>query len=250
MNEDTNSNYSDYGVYSIEDSLELLLPDTIIKIKKIGKNVFSYTRKDAEDNILEKTIPVSSSELTIELAPIRPLNYPARRTDYLYLDLDTPIFLSSGASAVVLVNCPIEIGVFIIHGGNKDSLDWFTCNHVDSRFCLYGNPESGTLCNYSQSKIVESIDSSTPFRNAVIEITLKNELSRGITVSKLVFPISEHSIYYKNSKAIVDSLNGTFKKKLTLEISDVDAVAIQTDWTKSPTYERIENVKHIDLGVD
>lgn len=247
---DLEQNYSNYGIYSIDDSLDLSLPNTTIKIKKIGNNVFSYNRLDAEENLVEKTIPVSTSELNIELAPIRPLNYPARRTDYVYLDLDTPIFLSSGASAKIYANCPIEIGIFLIHDGRKDSLDWFTCNHIDSRFCLYGSPESGTLCNYAQSEIVESLDSSIPYTNGVLEIHLKNELSGGFTVSKLVFPISAHSIYYKNSNAIIDSLQAVLKKKLTLEILDVDSLPIETDWAKSPTYERAESIKHLDMGID
>lgn len=249
MSDDQNSKYSNYGFYSVDDYLELSFPDTTVKIKKIGDNVFSYNKVDSEDNVIEKIIPVSSS-LKIEVAPIRPLNYPARRTDYLYLDLESSIFLSTGASAVVLVNCPIEIGIFLINDEKHESLDWFTCRSLDSRFCLYGSPESGTLCKYAHSDIVESLDASIPFVNGIMEINLKNELSKGVTVSKLVFPISDYSIYYKNSKAIFDSLTAVLKKKLTLEILDADPVPIQTDWAKSPTYERVEHSKTIDMGVE
>ncbi|QLH02715.1 hypothetical protein C5F47_03655 [Nitrosopumilus cobalaminigenes] len=244
------SAFSNYGVYSIDDQMDFTFPNITVKIKKIGKNVFSYTRKDSEDNLLEKIIPTSSSEITLEIAPIRSLNYPARRSEYMYLELESPIFLSKDSSAVVLVNCPIEIGVFLIHGESKESLDWFTCDPLNSRFCLYGTPESGTLCKYALSNIVESYDDSIPFFNAVMEINFKNDLNKGLTISKIVFPISENSIYYKDSKAIVDSLSAVLKKKLTLEILDVDPIPIQTEWTKSPTYERIEHVKRIDMGVD
>ena len=250
MGDDQNFQYSNYGLYSVDDSLELSFPDTTVKIKKIGDNVFSYDKIDSEDNIIEKIIPASSPSLKIEVAPIRPLNYPARRTDYLYLDLESSIFLSAGSSAVVLVNCPIEIGIFLINDGKHESLDWFTCHPFDSRFCLYGSPESGTLCKYAHSNIVESLDASIPFINGIMEINLKNELSKGITVSKIVFPISDYSIYYKNSKTIFDSLTAVLKKKLTLEILDADPVPIQTDWTKSPTYERVEHTKTIDMGVE
>jgi hypothetical protein len=250
MSDNQNSEYSSYGKYDIDNYLELLFPNVTIKIKKIGDNIFSYDKVDSEGNIVEKIIPILSSVLKIEVAPIRPLNYPARRTNYLYLDLESPIFLSRGASAVVLVNCPIEIGVFLINDGNHESLDWVTCNPLNSRFCLYGSPESGTLCKYAHSDIVESLDSSIPFTNGIMEINLKNELSKGLTISKLVFPISDYSIYYKNSKAIFDSLTAVLKKKLTLEILDSNPVPIQTDWNKSPTYERVEHSKTIDMGVE
>ncbi|MDH3192438.1 MAG: DUF432 domain-containing protein, partial [Nitrosopumilus sp.] len=131
-------NYSKYGIYTIFDSEDILLPNIEIKIKRISENVFSYNRKDTEDNISEQMIPTKSNKLTIELSPIRPLNYPARRTNYVYLDLDTPIFLSEGSAATIFARCPIEIGVFIVHDNHKDSLDWFTCDPVSSRFGLYG----------------------------------------------------------------------------------------------------------------
>ena len=247
---DVQSEYSDYGRYSIDDFLELSFPNVTIRIKKIGKNTFSYDKIDSEENMVEKIIPAFSSILIVEVAPIRPLNHPARRTNYLYLDLESPIFLSSGSSAIVFINCPIEIGVFLIHDEVPESLDWFTCNPLDSRFCLYGPPESGTLCKYAHSDIVESHDSSIPYVNGVMEINLKNDLSKGYTISNLVFPISGHSLYYNNSKTIFDSLTAVLKKKLTLEILDAKSLTVQTDWKQSPTYERAEQTKSIDMGVE
>ncbi|QLH06973.1 DUF432 domain-containing protein [Nitrosopumilus ureiphilus] len=247
---DSDSSFSNYGIYTIEDNTEFSLPNVIIKIEKIGDHVFSYIRKDVEDNIVKKIIPVSSSKLTIELSPVRPLNYPARRTSYMYLDFETPIFLSEGSAASVFVRCPIEIGIFLIHDGHKDSLDWVDCEPLNSRFCLYGTPESGTLCKYAPSEIVESYDDSIPFTNGVLKIDIKNDLDKGLTVSKIVFPITDNSVYYKNSKAIFDSLKAVLKKKLTLEILDVTSQSIETDWTKSPTYERVESIKRVDLSVE
>ncbi|QDI89577.1 DUF432 domain-containing protein [Candidatus Nitrosopumilus sp. SW] len=242
--------FSNYGVYEIDDSLTLNLPNTEIRIKKISHNVFSYVRKNTEDDLTEKIIPVKSPTLQIELCPIRPLNFPARRTDYVYLDFETPVFLSENSSATIFALCPIEIGVFFVHDNHKDSLDCFTCDPTNSRFCLYGSPESGTLCKYAKTQIVESYDDSTPFVNAVLKINLRNELTKGFSIGKVVFPISDNSVYYQNSKAITDSVNAILKKKLTLEIIDVDPEKIQTDFILSPTYERVESTKRMDMGVD
>ncbi len=251
MNTETSENtFSNYGLYDIGESLELNLPNTEIRIKKISENVFSYTRKDLDDDLVERIIPVKSSKLQIELCPIRPLNFPAKRTTYMYLDIDTPVFLSENSSATVFLRCPIEIGVFFIHDDHKDSLDCFTCDSVNSRFCLYGSPESGTLCKYAKTEIVESYNDSTPFVNGVLKVTLQNQLSKGLSISKVVFSISDNSIYYKDSKAIIDSILAIMKKKLTLEIIDVNSEKIQTDFTLSPIYEKTETVKHMDMGVD
>lgn len=81
----TQSSFSKYGLYTVNENLELTLPETIIKFERIGENAFSYFREDSEGKIIEKMIPAKSNELKIELAPIRPLNHPARRTGYVFL---------------------------------------------------------------------------------------------------------------------------------------------------------------------
>lgn len=248
--ETSESAFSNYGLYTIRDNLELFLPNTEIKIERMGSNVFSYVRNDSESNLVKKIIPVKSDELTIEISPIRPLNYPARRTSYVYLELETPVFLSEHSAATIFARCPIEIGVFLVHDGHKDSLDCFTCDPINSRFALYGAPDSGTLCKYTNSEIVESYEDSTPYVDAVLEINLQNELDEGHSVSKIIFPIFDNSVYYKDSKAIIDSIEAVLKKKLTLEVFDVSKKSIQTDWTLSPSYVRDMVVKSIDMGVD
>ena len=77
--------FSNYGLYDVDDSLEISLPDTEIKFDKISSDVFSYYRKNSDGKIIEKMIPVESNTLKIEVAPIRPLNHPARRTSAMYL---------------------------------------------------------------------------------------------------------------------------------------------------------------------
>lgn len=250
MESNSEITFSKYGVYTISESLELFFPGVTIKIDKIGENVFSYLKRDFEDNITEKKIPVKTPKLKIEVAPIRPLNYPARRTNYFYLEFESPVFLIENSSATVFVQCPIEIGLFLIHDSHKDSLDWFTCDPPNSRFGLYGTPDSGILCKYSKVPIVGTYNDSLDYFNGIIKINLKNELPGGHSINRIVFPISDTSIYYDDTKAIFDSITGILKKKITIELFDVDPEPIQTDWTKSPTYEKVELVKRMDMGVD
>ncbi len=46
--------FSNYGVYEINENLELTLPNTLIKIERIGENAFSYFRQNSEGKIIEK----------------------------------------------------------------------------------------------------------------------------------------------------------------------------------------------------
>ena len=250
MEGEQHPHFAKFGVYSISDFLDLSFPGMDIKFQKVSPEVFSYMRRDDDNNTFEKMIPLISSKLTIEVAPIRPLNYPAKRTNYFFLDFETPVFLPEGSSASFYVQCPIEIGVFLLHDDRKDSLDWFTCDPLNSRFGLYGTPETGTLCKYSKVQIVDSYSNSNDFFNGVIKINLENQLAGGHSITKLIFPISETSVYYNESKAIYDSLSGILRKKITLELLDIDPQPIETDWTKSPTYDKSEIAKRMDIGVD
>ena len=118
------SSFSKYGLYTVNENFELILPETMIKFERIGANAFSYFRQDSEGKIIEKMIPSKSNELKIELAPIRPLNHPARRTGYVFLKFDKEIYLSQSSAASIFVHYTIEVGIFLIHDSKRESLDW------------------------------------------------------------------------------------------------------------------------------
>jgi len=251
MDEDySENNFSNYGIYTISDSLELILPNTKIKIEKIGDKAFSYIRKDSEDDISEKIIPSKSNEIKIELAPISPLNYPARRTDYVFLKFDKDIFLSEESAASVFVHCPIEIGIFLIHQSHTDSLDWVTCDPNNSRFGLYGPPDTGMLCKYADVSMAKDMDDSTPYVNGVMKVIIENKLNLGQSVNKVIFPITDNSIYYFDSKAIIDGIKVTMKKRAVVSIADVKTDPITTDWKKSPTWEDVSITSSMEMGLE
>lgn len=242
--------YSNYGEYTINKSLELTLPGTVVKINQIGKNAFSYFRQDSEGKVIEKMIPVKSNELKIEMAPIRPLNHPARRTGYIFLKFDKEIHLSQNSAASIFVHCPIEVGIFLIHDSKRESLDWITCNPLNSRFGLYGPPDSGTLCKYAKVTLATDFSDSTPYVECVMKIIIENNLISGQTVSKVIFPITDNSLYYKDSKSILDGIKVTLKKRAVASITDVQTDVINTDWKKSPTWEDSTTNTFMEMGLE
>lgn len=241
----------EYGTYEITDYLELEFQNIKIKIEKVIDNAFTYLRKDAEGNIVEKIIPIKENKLMLELCPIRPLNYPARRTEYVYLNLDKEIFLSESSAASIFIQCPIEIGVFLVHGQHKDSLDWFTCDPLNARFGLFGPPDSGTLCKFFKAHVVESCESSDPFLNAVVQINFENQLDIGHPISKVVFPIINHSIYYKGTLAAIDTVNVILRKIGLVKYGDVEVAPFTVpEWIKSPSLEHNIITHTIEMGLD
>ena len=244
------SAFSNYGVYEISDNLELTMPNTDIKVEKIGDNAFSYFRKDSEGKITEKMIPAQSNEIKIEVAPIRPLNHPARRTGYVFLKFDKEIYLSENSAASIFVHCPIEVGVFIIHDSHRESLDWITCNPLNSRFGLYGTPDTGTLCKYAEVSLATDYSDSVPYVEGVMKIIIENTLPTGQTVSKIIFPITDNSLYYENSKTIIDGIRVTLRKRAVVSIADVKTDPVKTDWTRSPTWEDTTVTASMEMGLE
>ena len=243
-------NFTKYGVYTISDTLEILIPGSNIKIEKIGDKAFSYVRKNSENEIVEKIIPSKSNEIQIEIAPIRPLNHPARRTGFMFLNFDKDIFLSEGSAASVFVHCPIEIGLFVIHNSHKDSLDWVTCDPINSRFGLYGDPDSGTLCKYANVSLAKDMEDSLSYINGVMKIVIENNLNTGQSVSKVIFPITDNSIFYSETKAILDGIKVTLRKRAVVSIADVKIEPIQTNWKKSPTWEDTTATSSMEMGLE
>ncbi|MDH3618453.1 MAG: DUF432 domain-containing protein [Nitrosopumilus sp.] len=246
----TDNTFSNYGIYTIKDSLEFTLPNTKIRIERIGEKAFSYTRTNSEDEISEKIIPSKSNEIKIELAPIRPLNHPARRTGYVFLNFDKNIFLSKESAATIFVQCPIEIGLFLVNNSHRDSLDWITCNPEKSRFGLYGPPDSGTLCKYAVVSMAEDMDDSISYVNGILKVELENKLNSGQSINKVIFPITDNSIYYSDSKAIIDGIKVTLRKRAVVSIADVKVDPISTDWIKAPTWEDTTTTKSMEMGLE
>ena len=192
--------FSNYGEYSVVEKLELKLPKTEITIERKSENQFSYYRKNSQGDIANKIIPRTGKDLKIELAPILPLNLPAKKTnDLMFLRLAKPIYVEKNSNIDILVQFPIEIGVYITNtsDNSKDFFDCFTCEPMHSRFALYGTPEVGHLCMYSKVGVVDKSENE-PYIYAFMKISISNQLAKGVLIGKFVFPVTNHNIYYKN----------------------------------------------------
>ena len=251
MIDNSETTFSNYGIYDLGDNLELSLPNTLIKFQRISDDAFSYFRENSEGKIIEKIIPIKSNDVKIELVPIRPLNYPARRTNYVFLKLDKEIHLGENSAASIFVHCPIEIGIFLIHGDNHESFDWVTCNPLNSRFSLYGSPDTGTLCKYAKVSLAADYDDSISYVNGVMHIVIENTLSFAQTISRIIFSMADNTLYYKDSKAIIDGIKITMKKRAAVNIAEVKTTLVDTEWTSSSTWkDEISSDHHVEMDLE
>ncbi|HET6517564.1 MAG TPA: DUF432 domain-containing protein [Nitrosopumilaceae archaeon] len=224
------SQYSGFGTYTITDTLELSLPKTEITITHESDNKFSYRRKNSDDQITNKLVSSNSNSLKIELAPILPLNLPAKKTnDLMFLRLQKQVFVGKKSKLDILVQFPIEIGVFVVDdSGSFDFFDCFTCEPMHSRFALYGTPEKGNLCMYSK---VEILDKHEPqdYVYAIIKITIDNPLDKGVKVGKFVFPVTYHDIYYKDgsSESHIDDIEMQIDEQILGKVAKISHVTFK-----------------------
>ncbi|MBT8242428.1 MAG: DUF432 domain-containing protein, partial [Nitrosopumilus sp.] len=246
-----------YGIYDISKDVELHLPGTDIHFQKNSDGRLSYLRKDSEDNEIRKSIPPSANESKIELSPVLPLHLPAQKTnDLMFLRLDESILVEKNATVSFVVQFPIEIGIFKINSsdGSKQLFDCLTCEPMHSRFALYGTPEVGHLCMYSKVKIVDK-DDTYPYVFAKMKITISNELDHGVFVGKLVFPITNHTIYYldNSSEVHIDDITCKIREDTNKEVIKIKKQEFSNkdnDW-KIVSYSNKEHKSFVmDMGFD
>jgi hypothetical protein len=82
-----------------------------------------------------------------------------------------------------------------------------------------------------------------------MQIIVENTLSFGQTINKVIFPITDNSLYYKNSKTILDGIKITMKKRAAVNIADVKPTPLETDWTMSPTWEDKSTSTPMEMGL-
>lgn len=245
-------NFSKYGRYSVKDRLELEFPNTKIIISSIDNEKFSYQRTDSENESINKIISAKDAKLEIEIAPVIPINLPKHKTDFLFLRLTEKLFLNKNASAEVFIPLPIEIGVFYVEHNKTEPFDFFTCETLHSRYGLYGPPEEGMLCKYAKISLMKNNEES-PFVYAKMRVFVHNELDKGVSLGKIVFPVTDHELYYKDAKVQVDNLKVAIKHRGALEFVEVVQNTIQKPdgWVRSPTHRHKPDYKFsMEKGFD
>ena len=230
-------NFSKYGRYSVKDELELEFPSTKISISSIDNEKFSYKRTNSENESINKIISAKSPGFGIEVAPVIPVNLPKHKTDFLFLRLTEKLFLNKNSSAEIVIPLPIEIGVFYIEHNKAKTFDFFTYDPLHSRYGLYGPPEEGILCKYAKVSLMNANEES-PFVYAKMRVFVHNELDKGVSLGKIVFPVTDHELYYKDTNVLVDNLKVAIKHRGALELVEViqDTIQKPNGWTKSPTH--------------
>lgn len=243
--------FSVFGTHQLNNKTVLHIPNNTITMQDIGDGKFAYVRH-SENEQIRKIIQVHRQTSHIEMAPVLPVHVPAYKTDFFFMRFEQPFFIEQNSSLRIEVDIPIEIGIFLASRNKTEGLDFFSCDHINSRFGLYGTPEEGRLCKYSVISATKDIV-TPPFTCAKFRIKITNELHGPASVGKIVFPITDHDLHYRGNDVIMDGLHATIKNRVGLHIIETvqDPIAISKDWMVSPRdTEKTDYKFSMEMGFD
>lgn len=214
----SNKDFSSFGRYQLlQREIILKLPNNTITIDDLGDGKFSYVR-NSQNKTIKKIIQTSQKTLQIELVPVLPIHIPSYKTDFFFLRFQDPAIITENSTFEAQIAFPIEIGLFLIDQGKVSGFDFFSCESMRSYFGLYGTPEDGRLCKYAVSLLEENHRDLQQFFHAQFEIEITNELDEPASVGRIVFPITDHDLYYNGNNVVMDGLHATIKNRVGLHV--------------------------------
>jgi uncharacterized protein len=159
-----------------------------IEINSIGSSL-SYRRYAGSELAAESMIVSNEDPIIIGVFPIPPLFTPTAVAKNVYLKFRTPVVVDQRSRAVVYARMPIEIGVYRQSKDEEMLIDAFS--RRSQQYALYGSPESGVVCRYTETEIGTSSDDIKPtkYEEALVRVRIKNDIDNVVKVSKVIIPM-------------------------------------------------------------
>jgi hypothetical protein len=168
----------------------LVFGENRIEINSVGSSL-SYRRYVGSELAAEATIVSNEDTVIIGVFPNPPLFTPAAVAKNAYLKFRTPVIVDQASQAVVYAKMPIEIGVYRQSKDEELLIDAFSLR--SQRYALYGSPESGVVCRYTETEISTNKDDIKPARyeEALVRVRIKNDIHNVVKVSKVIIPMED-----------------------------------------------------------
>ena len=148
-----------------------------------------YSRFAGPEPVAQATIVTDEKQVVIGIFPVPPIFTPKQVARNLYLRFKFPIIVDQRSEVVVYAKMPIEIGVFRQSGDEELLIDAFS--PTPQRYALYGSPESGVVCRYSESEALVSKEEvlAEKYQEALVRIRIRNDIDNIVKVSKVIVPL-------------------------------------------------------------
>lgn len=166
----------------------LVFGENRIEINSVGSSL-SYKRYVGSGLAAEATIVSNEDAVIIGVFPIPPLFTPRVIAKNVYLKFRAPVVVDRGSQAVVYAKMPIEIGIYRQSEDEEMLIDAFS--RMSQQYALYGSPESGVVCRYTETEISTNNDDIKPakYEQALVRVRIKNDIDKIVKVSKVIIPM-------------------------------------------------------------
>lgn len=167
---------------------ELAFAENKIAISSSGP-AFSYRRFAGNELKAEAMIVSDDDPVVVGVFPSAPLLTPKNIAKNLYLKFRSPVVMDQRSEVEVFAKMPIEIGVYRQTKDEEILLDAFSLQR--QQYALYGSPESGVVCRYTETDVSISEDGLSPkkYEEAIVKIRIKNTIDNVVKVSKVIIPM-------------------------------------------------------------
>lgn len=153
------------------------------------RSSLSYRRYVGSELAAEAMMVSNEDPVIIGVFPNPPLFTPAAVAKNLYLKFRTPVVVDQGSQAVVYAKMPIEIGIYRQSKDEEMLIDAFS--RKPQQYALYGSPESGVVCRYTETEISTNNDDIklAKYEEALVRVRIKNDIDNVVKVSKVIIPM-------------------------------------------------------------
>jgi hypothetical protein len=166
----------------------LVFGENRIEINGVGPSLI-YRRYKGSELASEAMMVSDEDPVAVGVFPIAPLFTPQPVASNLYIKFKTPVLVDPESQAVVYAKMPIEIGVFRQSKNEEKMIDAFS--RTRQQYALYGSPESGVVCRYTESEVSASGDEIKPakYEEALVRVRITNEINNVIRVGRVIIPL-------------------------------------------------------------
>jgi hypothetical protein len=195
-----------FGKYDFD----ITLSEDDIHIAISGKEKRKQYYRKLGDDIVEKYIHAEKGNVII--CPVEPVNVPdIDISEHLMIELEKPLIIESGVKDTFFTTFPIEIGVFLKDRSDVELIDIFS--KTQSKYSLYGPPESGVICRHWNSCLYSEIPDVKKFYEGILKIEIENKYYEWMEISKIVFRAFDMRLFY-NEYAFMHAYLTIIKKTM------------------------------------
>jgi hypothetical protein len=167
---------------------QIVVGENRIVIDNIG-SALSYKRYAGNEPKAEVMIVSDEEQVVIGVFPNPPVLTPKAVAKNVYLKFRSPVIVDQRSQVIVYAKMPIEIGVYRQSKDEEILVDAFSLRRP--QYALYGSPESGVVCRFTETEISTNKDDIKPakYEEALVRIRIKNDIDNIVKVSRVIIPM-------------------------------------------------------------